>query len=244
MRPTLRRGRIPALFAGLLPLAAVLPLGAALPLAAGCRGQVSEKPPIHPIGDMDWQPRYDPQEKSEFFKDGRASRLPVEGTVARGQLRADPAFYEGREGAAFVARAPVAEAARRLRLPAEGMSAAFLARGQERYDIYCATCHDRTGAGNGMVIQRSPPGAPRPTFLPQRAAELRDGELFDVISHGKRALEPGKPHRMPGYASQLPPEDRWAIVAWVRVLERSQYTRLAELSQRDREEILAEVKAR
>lgn len=187
-------------FSRFLALVALVAVG-----ATACRGQVSDKPPIHIVPDMDFQHRYDPLSESAFFADGRASRTPVAGTVPAVGLKHldDPeaydAWYHGRSGDSFVAVAPFTP------------NRADLQRGQERYDIYCAVCHDRTGAGNGLVVQR---GFSRPINLADRLADLTDGEVFHVISEGVR--------NMPSYAHQVPVEDRWKIVAWMRVLQRSQ----------------------
>lgn len=143
------------------------------------------------------QPKYEPYEKSEFFADGRAMRPPVEGTVARGQLRDDAALFTGKDGAAFVATIP---------LPVDE---ALMRRGRERYDIFCTPCHGVRGLGNGMVVQR---GYRTPaSFHEERLRGQPDGYFFDVITHGFGA--------MPDYAAQVPVKDRWAIVAYVRALQ-------------------------
>jgi mono/diheme cytochrome c family protein len=158
----------------------------ALVLVAGCRGQVSKTPPRRLVDDMVWQPKYRAESKSTFFADGRAMRPPVAGTVPIGSLDAVP-------------MPPVDEALAR--------------RGQQRFDIYCAPCHDRAGSGHGMVVQR---GFPPPIDLASdRARGLTHQQLFDTITHGAR--------NMPSYAAQIPPRDRWAIVFWLRVLQRSQH---------------------
>lgn len=180
---------------------------AAAALLAGCRGNTSEKPPIHPIQDMRNQPKFRPEAKNAFFPDGRAMRPPVEGVVAQGELREDEAFYRGRMGEAYVAKAPIA------------VDEATLKRGQERFNIYCATCHDRTGSGRGMVVQR---GFPPPVDLSsERVRGFSDGQIFDTLSTGVR--------NMPSYAAQIPEQDRWAIVSWVRVLQRSQHASVKDV---------------
>jgi mono/diheme cytochrome c family protein len=176
----------------------------ALALLGACRGQPSEKPPIYVFPDMDWQQKIQGQEASAFWADGRGNRPPVPGTVARGELRADDALYQGQVDGAFVNKAPIE------------VTEATIERGHQRYNIYCAPCHDRTGAGKGMVIQRARGSLPAPPELfGDRVRGLSDGEIFNVITHGVR--------NMPGYAYQIPVEDRWAIVTWVRVLGRSQH---------------------
>lgn len=183
----------------------VLALG--LSMLAGCRGGKSHDAPLHLQGDMDWQPKAQPQEGSSLFADGRAMRPFVEGTIARGTLSgpdgkpADPAYLTGMRNGKHVARAPIT------------VDRATLDRGRERFNVYCAPCHDATGSGKGMVVQR---GFPPPVDLASdRVREMPDGQIFDTITHGVR--------NMPAYAAQIPRQDRWAIVAWVRVLERSQH---------------------
>lgn len=183
-----------------------------------CRGERSEKPPVHLVPDMDRQAKYQPQEASTLFEDGRAARPLVEGTVARGTLREDDAYERGRSGETFIARAPIA------------VDRATLARGQERFDIYCAPCHDRTGSGQGMVVQR---GYPPPVDLSSdRVRAFPDGQIFDVITHGVR--------NMPAYGKQVAVADRWAIVAWLRVLQQSQHGSLDDVPLAAREKIESE----
>jgi mono/diheme cytochrome c family protein len=172
----------------------------ALSLLAGCRGQPSSDPPIHIVPDMDWQPRYQPQGASDFFEDGRAMRPPVEGTVAVGHLDEDDAYYRGKVGDLYVAKAPVMVDER------------VLARGQERFGIYCSPCHDNTGGGQGLVVKHG--YAIPPPLSSDHTRAIADGEIFNIISHGVR--------NMPSYRAQIPVADRWAIVTWVRVLQRSQ----------------------
>lgn len=169
----------------------------------GCRGTVSEKPPIHINPNMDRQERLDPQGATDFFADGRAMRMPVPGTVARGYLRDDNVFYEGRTDAgALVATLP---------LP---MTKELLERGRDRYNIYCSPCHGLDGAGNGPIIAGGYGLVPAPTYHSQRLVDAPDGHLYDVIKSGFQT--------MPSYAQQIPVADRWAIVAYVRALQRSQ----------------------
>ncbi|HWP65864.1 MAG TPA: cytochrome c [Candidatus Limnocylindria bacterium] len=150
--------------------------------------------------DMHDQPVYEALEASAFFADGRASRPPVEGTVARDALPADALELTGKHDGAFVARAPIA------------LDAAVLARGRERYDVFCSPCHDRVGTGEGMIVQR---GYRRPPSLHEaRLRDAADGYLFDVITNGFGV--------MPSYGPQIPPRDRWAIVGYVRALQLSQ----------------------
>lgn len=180
--------------------------------SAGCRGGTSEDPPVHLAPDMDWQAHRRAQSHSPIFADHRAMRPVDKHTVAHGfteeerakNLKEDGAFFHGmgRNGQ------PVA------RMPLE-VDAALLARGQERFGIYCTPCHDATGSGKGIVEQRSSGAfAGIPPFTLDRLKAAPDGELFQTITNGKG--------RMPSYAAQIPERDRWAIVAWLRVLQVSQ----------------------
>lgn len=158
--------------------------------------------------DMHDQPKYQPYEKSAFFPDQRAARPVVEGTVARGHLNADRWFYEG--------RGPSNETVAEFPSP---VTAATLTRGRERYDIYCSPCHDRTGGGNGMIVQR---GYIKPTsFHDDRLRTAPVGHFFNAMTNGFGV--------MPSYAVQIPPADRWAIVAYVRALQLSQNATLADV---------------
>jgi mono/diheme cytochrome c family protein len=165
--------------------------------------------------DMHDQPKYEPLEASNFFDNGAASRPLVEGTVARGQLREDAAFYSGQAGGVAVAKNP---------LP---IDAGLLDRGQERYDIFCSPCHDRAGNGNGIVIQR---GYRQPPALHiDRLRDAPDGQLYHVITNGFGA--------MPDYRAQIPVRDRWAIVAYVRALQLSQRAPLSDVPEAERSKI-------
>jgi mono/diheme cytochrome c family protein len=180
---------------------------------AGC-SSTSSHPPVQVFNDMKHQPKYLPQGASPLFSDGRASRPPVPGTVARGQLRADPVFYTGIHNGNYVVNP----------LP---LDMQVMKRGQERFDVYCAPCHDRTGAGKGIVAQRSSWLAA--SLHEPRIREMADGELFDTITHGKRT--------MPGYRFQIPERDRWSIVAYVRALQRATGGTVSDVPQELRSEL-------
>jgi hypothetical protein len=181
---------------------------------AGC-GVTTRNTPLELFPDMDRQPKYKPQAASTFFSDGRASRSAVPGTVAVGQLRPDDAFETGISSGMYTGKNP---------LPVD---AGLLARGQERFDIYCAPCHDRTGSGKGIVPLRS---SWLPTnLLDQRIRDMSDGELFNVATFGRRT--------MPGYRFQVPQGDRWAIVAYVRALQRASAGTLADVPPELRPEV-------
>jgi len=191
---------------------------AALALVAGCRGGTSSDPPVHVIGDMDWQPKYQPEEASPIFADGRAMRPLVEGTVAQGELREDDGYYRGKQGDTFLAKVPV------------DVDEKLIRRGEDRFNIYCTPCHDKTGSGRGMVVRR---GYPPPVDLSsERVRGLPDGEIFNVITNGVR--------NMPSYRKQIPVADRWAIVTWVRVLGHSQHGSLEDVPADKKDRIEAE----
>ncbi|GIU81930.1 MAG: cytochrome c [Acidobacteria bacterium] len=176
-------------------------------LGAGCRY------------DMQDQPRYEPYEKSDFFNDGRASRDLPEGTVARGFLREDKAFYTGKKegvtnvqvqtttdasGNTVVTTFP--DAVEEFPIP---VTEELINRGQERYNIYCSVCHGPTGNGDGMIVRRG--FTKPPTYHDDRLRNAPVGHFYDVITNGWG--------RMNGYAAQIPVADRWAIVAYIRALQ-------------------------
>ncbi len=168
-------------------------------LAAGCgRGMTSKQPPIHIFLDMDMQPKYMAQSSNQFFYDRMTMQQPVPGTVALGELREDTALYQGKDAAGeFVASSPL-EA-----------TDALLARGAERYGIYCAPCHRASGDGQGMLFTRG--GVPTRNLHEERILAMPDGELFGVITNGLGLMS--------SYAYPIPVEDRWAIIAHVRRLQ-------------------------
>jgi mono/diheme cytochrome c family protein len=180
----------------------------ALAAVLGCRGQTSTEPPIVVLRNMFDQDRYDPQAYSDFFADGRTMRTPVEGTIPR-EREIDPEVGQGRlaDDSGYVDYIPERFVAQQGGLPA------LMARGQERYGIYCAPCHDGTGNGQGMVITRAKWQPPPPSFHQDRLRQAPDGQLFATISHGVRL--------MPSY-DRIPVADRWAIVSYVRALQLSQ----------------------
>ena len=176
-------------------------IGIALLITSCYRGKPSEDPPIHVNPNMDSQQKYEAQEESQFFKDGLTMRPPVAGTVARGDLREDDAYYRGRNNNGSLI----------VKMPVE-ITMDLLKRGQERYNIYCSPCHDRTGSGKGIVVKKG--FLPPPSMHLDRLRVSPDGHFYDVISNGIR--------NMPSYKHQIPVSDRWAIVAYVRALQRSQ----------------------
>jgi mono/diheme cytochrome c family protein len=168
--------------------------------AAGCRQ------------DMHDQPKYKAQAKSDFFVDHRAGRPLVDGTVARGFLRADALLNTGKVDGTPVETFPFE------------VTPEVMTRGQERYNIFCSPCHSRTGEGDGLVVRR---GYRRPqSFHDERLRAVAAGHVFDVITNGFGAS--------PDYAAQIPVEDRWAIVAYVRALQRSHQNTLANVPAAER----------
>jgi cytochrome c553 len=166
--------------------------------------------------DMFNQPKVKPLAKSDFFEDGSGARPPVEGTVARGELRADRVFQTaiGPDGK-FVATLPVP------------LTRALLLRGQERFNIFCSPCHGRVGDGRGMIVERG--FKQPPSYHIDRLREQPIGYFFDVITNGFG--------QMSGYAAQVPPADRWAIAAYIRALQLSQHAPVQHVPARDRAEI-------
>ena len=158
--------------------------------------------------DMHDQPRYRPLRRSDFFADGRSERPLVPGTVARGQLREDAYYYSG-----MISKT---QPGNTIPFP---VTAEVLRRGQERFDIYCSPCHSRVGDGNGMVVQRG--YRHPPTFHSDTLRGMPVGHFFDVITNGFGA--------MPDYAQQVAPPDRWAIAAYIRVLQYSQHATIADV---------------
>jgi mono/diheme cytochrome c family protein len=202
-------------------------------LAVACHGNRSEIPPVHLIQNMDFQSRFDAQEQNDFFRPvdcrqrtdehgvvelnehtgeplyvnpgcrGRANRMPVPGTVAVGHLKDDDEYYRGRgpDGRLFD------------RLPAGvKLTPQLLARGEERYNIYCQPCHDATGEGKGVATRRGGGFKVAPgNFHDPRLRAMPLAYFVDVINNGKGT--------MLSYAAQIPIEDRWAIAAWARTLQ-------------------------
>ncbi len=220
-------------------------------LIARARNTTSDKPRLHNFFDMDFQPKFKAQTESTLFADHRAMRPPVPGTVARGQLEDDEAFYRGTvantapqdpssvpaatdtmpasTSASTSASSVVASGAeanewvREIPLP---ITSAAMERGQQRFNIYCAACHGQTGDGNGIVAIRARE-LEQSTWVPPTSLHLdyvREqpaGQLFNTITNGIR--------KMPGYKYQISPEDRWSIVMYVQALQRSQNTSVEDV---------------
>ena len=181
------------------PFSRLLALGILVILLGGCmRGCTSSRPPIHPNPNMDQQPKYRAQASSPFFYDGATMRPEVAGTVARGELFADPARHTGKDDAGFfVTTNPL------------NLDDAVLARGEERYAIYCAPCHSDRGDGKGVLWDRAQIASA--DLREERLRAMPDGQIFDTITNGLGL--------MAGYKYPIPPDDRWAIIAYVRQLQ-------------------------
>ena len=153
---------------------------------------------------MDVQPRAEAQSGNAFFYDGAEMRAPVEGTVARGELRDSSPFWTGKDAAgAFVTANPVA------------VDDKVRARGQQRFDIYCAACHDKNGDGKGILFERGK--VPTPSFHQDRLRQMPDGQIFDTITNGLGL--------MPSYKYPIPVADRWAIIVHLRELQEHRLAR-------------------
>lgn len=163
--------------------------------------------------DMFNQPSSRPLDKNDFFRDNDMASRPVEPhTVARGELNEDEAFYRGMVGTNLVTTFPIT------------VTREVLERGRERFDIYCAPCHGRTGDGRGMIVQRGYPAPP--SYHIDRLRQAPVGHFFDVITRGYGMMF--------SYAERVRPEDRWAIAAYIRVLQASQNTPATMLSETER----------
>ncbi len=178
--------------------------------------------------DMVTQPKYKPLQASAFFADGRSSRPIEPGTIARGELTLNTAFDTGTaDGGKLVGNIPLKgfDPAESLGVDeARAVRKATLLRGRERFEIFCAPCHARTGDGDGIIVQR---GFTKPPSLHEpRLREAPAGHFFHVMTHGFGAMY--------SYASRVPPGDRWAIVAYIRALQLSRNAAPADLPAEER----------
>lgn len=183
-----------------------------LALVAHARKNISRQPRVHFFLDMDKQAKYGAQGTHRWFEDGRAMRQPVEGTIARRHLQHDPHFYDGYTtdevsgSIQFVTTLP-------KQLPVDER---LIARGKQRYQIYCKICHGGSGLGDGPVNQRAielkePKWVPATNLMTQEIRDRANGQVFQAIRDGVR--------NMPSYGSQIDARDRWAIVAYLRELQ-------------------------
>ncbi len=165
--------------------------------------------------DMHNQPKYKPLAESTFFGDGRASRPVIADTVSRGHLRIDDARFTGKTNGLEVAAFPFP------------MTRADVARGQERFNVYCSPCHGRLGDGQGMIVRRG--FRQPPSYHIDRLRNAPVGHFFDVVTNGFGA--------MPSYASRVPVDDRWRIISYVRALQYSQNAPLSDVPAESRGEL-------
>jgi len=187
-------------------------------VVAGKRGHTFRKPPVFLFPDMDKQPKLRPQEPNRFFANGISSQFPVEGTIARGQPYEDIPVNTGKKPGTtnYVDTIPIP------------VTAELMARGQERFYIFCAPCHGAAGDGKGVPVKFGMAViADLHDNKARRVPQQSDGEIFYTITYGKNLMQ--------GYGPQIPINDRWAIIAYLRALQRS---RLASL-----EDVPAEVRA-
>lgn len=157
--------------------------------------------------DMHDAPRYDPLEQSQFFPDGAASRVLVPNTVARGQLREDEHLYTGKVNGQPATEFPMP------------VTAEVMARGQERFNVYCSPCHGQSGEGNGMIVQRG--FRQPPSYHEERLRNEPVGYFFDVMTNGFGAMQ--------DYSAQVTVTDRWAIAAYIRALQLSRQATVADV---------------
>lgn len=166
--------------------------------------------------DMHDQPKYKPFSRSAFWPDQRSVRPLVQGTVARGKLKTDTRMWKGRTAdGAFINDLPMP------------LTKELLVRGQQRYNIYCTPCHGRSGDGEGMVVQRG--FKHPPSYHTDKLRQQPTGYIYDVITNGFGA--------MASYAARIPVEDRWAITAYVRVLQFSQNATIEDVPEADRAQV-------
>lgn len=165
-------------------------------------GAGKDTPPLWIIPDMKAQQKFKPQQANDIFADGRASRKPVEGSVSRENYYEDEGYHFGHAGGQYVGKNPLV------------IDAKLLAYGQTKYNIYCSPCHSQIGDGKGTVALRAGAAFQPANLHDPRIRAYIDGELYSIASDGRRT--------MMGYRNQVTNHDRWAIVAYLRALQRSQ----------------------
>jgi len=176
-------------------------------VALGCRGKVSSKPPRLFVHDMYDQAPLRPQARDQNAPSGAAARALPRGVVAREAVVELGPHELGKSKSGYLSRVPLI------------VDEALLSRGEQRFNVYCSVCHDRMGSGQGATPQR---GFPGPVDLASESTRaMKDGQIFEIITQGIR--------NMPPMADQVPVPDRWPIVAWVRVLQRSQYAKVSDV---------------
>jgi cytochrome c len=169
---------------------------------------------------MHLQPKYEPLDPSKFFSDGRSARPAVPGTVARGELRIDERLYTGKVNGLPVDSFPFP------------ITRKDLERGRERYNIYCSPCHDYTGSGHGMIVQRGFP--PPPSYHIERLRKAPVGHFFDVMTNGYGTMF--------SYAARVSPKDRWRIAAYIRALQLSENATLNDVPAKERAKLAGKEK--
>lgn len=184
-----------------LPMLAMVAL-----LLAGCRP------------DMNNQPKAKPLSQSDFFTNGTNARPPPPHSVPRGEALENAAFYSGLVNGTYITELPVK------------LTPDFLNRGREQFEAMCAECHDRTGSGNGMVVQRGFPQPP--SFHVDRLRDAPIGHFYNVITNGYGVMYP--------YATRVEPEDRWAIAAYIRALQLSHNAKPSDVHPAERAKLEAE----
>ncbi len=191
----------------------------AMIIIIGCgREKTSDNTPIHLNPNMDQQPKYKAQAESDFFEDGATMRPQVEGTIAMGQLREDSEYYMGKNSKSeFISVAPTDYSMERLK------------RGQERFDIFCSPCHSKVGDGKGIMAKEEYKYVIPPNFHTDSIRQFTDGYIYNVISNGVR--------NMPSYKHQIPVDDRWSIVLYLRALQVSHNATIDDVPAAIREEV-------
>jgi mono/diheme cytochrome c family protein len=169
---------------------------------------------------MHVQPKVKPDSGSKFFQDGRGDRPEIPDTVARGHMRADELLYTGRVNGVLADQFPFP------------VTREVLERGRARFNIYCSPCHDYTGSGRGMIVQRGFP--PPPSYHIDRLRQAPAGHFFEVMTDGYGAMY--------SYAGRITPEDRWAIVAYIRALQLSQHATLDDVPAAQRQQLTSGAK--
>lgn len=181
----------------------------------GFRGSRSTKPPLEMFPDMDRQFKYKPQAESNLFPDGRADRPQAPGTVSFGSFHEDEYFVTGLVDGDFGDGFPIAVDGDLMKL------------GQEKFNIFCSVCHGASGDGNGITKKYGMVATP--TYHNQRFRNMSDGEIFNTITNGKNNMLP--------YGAKLRPGERWAVIAYLRALQRAQNSRLSDVPSENREDL-------
>ncbi len=212
---------------GILYVLLIIAAASTIPfaLAAYARESKTQRTRLDIVPDMDFQQKFKAQRMNTFFADKRADRPEIEGTVAVGELHDDDHMYAGKLNGSFARTFPAGIK----------IDAATMDRGRERFGIYCTPCHGQVGEGDGMVHQRASSLAegtwvPPSNMTEERVRLIPVGELFNTITNGVR--------NMPGYGRQIPAEDRWAIILYVRALQKSRAAELKDLSEQERESLI------